>query len=156
MELFKKLNLKDQQLIYVLNAPAGFGGELSRLPAGVTVKNSLAGAGQVAFLLAFVTRQKEVDDLASALPALTAPDAIIWLAYPKGTSKNYTCEFNRDTGWAEMGKNGFEPVRQVAIDADWSALRFRNPDYIKKMTRSFAMTEKGKQKVAAARRASKK
>lgn len=156
MDVFKKLNLKDQTPIYVLQAPASFDSEVRRLPATVTVKRKLTGAAAIDFLLAFVTRRQEVNELAQTLPALAAPDAVIWLAYPKGTSKKYACEFNRDTGWAEMGKSGFEPVRQVAIDDDWSALRFRNPDHIKKMTRSFAMTEKGKQKVAAARVAEKK
>ncbi len=34
-----------------------------------------------------------------------------------------------------MGAVGFEGVRQVAIDEDWSALRFRRVEYIKRMTR---------------------
>jgi len=156
MEVFKKLNLKTHKVIYLLQAPAGFTAEVNRLPADVTVKTSLEGASGVEFLLAFVTRQAEVNQLAGMLPSLVAADAMVWLAYPKGTSKKYTCEFNRDSGWAEMGTNGFEPVRQVAIDEDWSALRFRNPDYIKTMTRGFAMTEKGKQKVAASRHTKQK
>lgn len=28
--------------------------------------------------------------------------------------------FDRDTGWDTMGEASFEPVRQVAIDDDWS------------------------------------
>jgi hypothetical protein len=34
-----------------------------------------------------------------------------------------------------MGEAGFEPVRMVAIDEDWSALRFRRAEFIKNMTR---------------------
>jgi hypothetical protein len=34
-----------------------------------------------------------------------------------------------------MGKAGFEPVRMVAIDEDWSALRFRRVEFIKTMNR---------------------
>ena len=62
-------------------------------------------------------------------------DAIVWFCYPKQTSKRYTCEFNRDTGWQVLADHRFEPVRQVAFDEDWSALRFRNIDYIKRLTR---------------------
>jgi len=29
------------------------------------------------------------------------------------------------TGWNMLGHEGFEPVRMVAIDEDWSAKRFR-------------------------------
>ncbi|TAE26028.1 MAG: hypothetical protein EAZ91_18465 [Cytophagales bacterium] len=56
--------------------------------------------------------------------------------YPKQSSKKYRCEFNRDTGWASVGAAGFEPVRQVAINDDWSALRFRRAAYLKKITRN--------------------
>jgi hypothetical protein len=35
----------------------------------------------------------------------------------------------------------------VAVDEDWSALRFRKVEYIKMMTRKFeALSEKGKEK----------
>lgn len=43
------------------------------------------------------------------------------------TSKNYKCDFNRDSEWISLGKYNLEPVRQVAIDDDFSALRFRIP-----------------------------
>ena len=54
------------------------------------------------------------------------PDAIFWMAYPKGTSKRYKgADINRDTAHARMGKLGFEGVSLVAIDDDWSAMRFK-------------------------------
>ncbi len=33
------------------------------------------------------------------LAARAAGDALLWFAYPKGTSKKYTCDFHRDDGW---------------------------------------------------------
>jgi hypothetical protein len=131
---FAKLNLKDQSDILIVNAPASFEPEIASL-RGVTVRRALSDAKQVAFSLAFVTKQKEVDNLARVIGKKASGDAIVWLAYPKGSSKKYTCEFNRDTGWASMGEAGFEPVRMVAIDEDWSALRFRRAEFIKTMTR---------------------
>jgi hypothetical protein len=62
-------------------------------------------------------------------------DALLWFAYPKGTSKRYHCEFNRDTGWQVIRDAGFDSVRQVAIDEDWSALRFRRVEFIKDSVR---------------------
>ena len=56
------------------------------------------------------------------------------MAYPKGTSKRYTCEFHRDNGWAALEAAGFEGVRMVAIDEDWSALRFRRKEFVKSST----------------------
>lgn len=50
-----------------------------------------------------------------------------------------------------MRKAGSEPVRQVAIDENWSALRFGRVGFNKKTTRSFAMTEGGKAKAKKGR-----
>src|SRR5262245_40969054 len=137
--VFGKLNLKDQDEIVVLNAPASFEPELKSLD-GVTIKRGLADAASIVFSLAFVTKQKEVDSLGKAIAKKAEGDAIVWFAYPKGSSKRYTCEFNRDKGWAVLGDAGFEPVRMVAIDEDWSALRFRRVAFIKSMTRDTRAT----------------
>ena len=143
--VFQKLNLKDQSEIVVVNAPASFEPELAAL-AGVSVLRDARAAKVISFAIAFAIKQKEVDAAAKAITAKASGDAVIWFAYPKGSSKKYTCEFNRDTGWAELARAGYEPVRQVAIDGDWSALRFRKVEHIKTMTRSFAATEAGKAK----------
>jgi hypothetical protein len=144
--VFTKLNLKDQSPVFVVNAPDSFLPEMQSLDPGIKVVNGLPKGQKGAFVLGFCTRQKQVDELAEKADKILEGDGLLWIAYPKGTSKKFTCDFNRDTGWAILGKLGFEPVRQVAIDEDWSALRFRRVEYIKKMTRSFAMTEEGKKK----------
>jgi len=131
---FDKLNLKDQKQILVLGSPQSFERELAAL-RGVTVARNLDELNETQFSLAFVTKQKEVDALAKAISKRAKGDAVVWFAYPKGSSKKYKCEFSRDTGWAALGKAGFEPVRMVAIDEDWSALRFRRVEFIKTMTR---------------------
>ena len=143
--LFKKLNLKEQTELVILNAPESFDAELEPLEH-YTIQRDLKGVKRVQFVLAFATTQSQVDAAAKALAAKLEGDALVWFAYPKGSSKKYKCEFNRDTGWAVLGQIGLEPVRQVAIDQDWSALRFRRVEFIKTMTRSFAMTAEGKAK----------
>ena len=132
--VFAKLNLKDQKEIVVLNAPASFEPELASLK-GVGIVRDLKKARQVAFSLAFVTKQEQVDALAPAVGGKAEGDAVVWFAYPKGSSKKYKSEINRDSGWRPMGQQGFEPVRMVAIDEDWSAVRFRRIEYIKTMNR---------------------
>ena len=142
---FEKLNLKNQTIILVLNAPAGFEPELAALH-GVTVLRNLQPLDAIDFSLAFVTTQKEVDTLAKAIAKRAKSDAVVWFAYPKGTSKQYKSEINRDTGWQALGQAGFEPVRAVAIDEDWSAVRFRRVEFIKTMTRAneHRMTTQGR------------
>ena len=96
-EIFEKLNLKDQQEILVLHAPESFQPELARLPV-LTIHHHIESVPEISFFLAFVTRKSEVDALAGAVAARTPGDAIVWFAYPKGTSKRFECDFNRDTG----------------------------------------------------------
>jgi hypothetical protein len=146
--VFDKLNLKGQTEILALNAPTSFEAELATLQ-GVRVARDAGAIDAITFALAFVTRQAEVDAIAGVVAAKARGDAVIWFAYPKGSSKRYRCEFNRDTGWAKLGEYGFEAVRQVAIDEDWSALRFRRVEYIKTMRRAEerAMTAQGKSRV---------
>ena len=132
--VFDKLNLKGQTEILVLDAPESFAGELQGL-RGVKVLRSLTGVKEVSFALAFVTRQAEVDKLSAALAKKAVGDVLLWFAYPKGTSKKYTCDFNRDTGWEALRKLEFDTVRQVAIDQDWSALRFRRNEFIGRAAR---------------------
>lgn len=147
--VFDKLNLKHQTEILVLNPPASFEPELAGLD-NVSVRRSPAEVEALDFFLAFAIKQNEVDEAARIVAGKTRGDAVVWFAYPKGTSKKYECEFNRDTGWAALGAEGFEPVRQVAIDEDWSALRFRRVEYIKSMTRNkqAPISEQGKVKTA--------
>ena len=141
--VFQKLNLKDQKEIVVLNAPQSFEGELAAL-RHVAVRRALAGVKHIDFSLAFVTKQNEVDAFAKSIASKAAGDAVVWFAYPKGSSKNYKCEFNRDTGWNSVGKQGLEPVRMVAIDEDWSAVRFRRVEFIKNLTRGRALSPQAK------------
>ncbi len=116
------------------------------------VVDSIAKLKSISFAIVFATKQTEVNKAAEQIEKKAEEDAVLWFCYPKGTSKKYKCDFNRDTGWEKLGELGYEGVRAVAIDEDWSALRFRKAEHIKTMTRSFAMTEVGKKKVAAAKK----
>jgi hypothetical protein len=127
--IFGKLNLKKHREILVLDAPASFEKEIKTLK-GVTVLRELGAARHIAFSLVFCTRQAQLDRASRAIAARAQGDAILWFAYPKGTSRNFSCDFNRDDGWDVIRAAGFDTVRQVAIDADWSALRFRRVEFI--------------------------
>jgi hypothetical protein len=128
--IFEKLNLKGQREVVVLNAPASFEPELKSLK-GVTVHRDLKKVDESPFSLAFVTKKSEVDALAGPIAERARGDAIVWFAYPKRTSKKYQCDFNRDNGWDKLQALGWETVRAVAIDEDWSAVRFRRSEFVK-------------------------
>jgi|SRR5579872_1160829 len=147
--VFDKLNLKDQKQILVLNSPESFEPELKSLR--IAVQRDLKSSAAIEFSLAFVTEQKEVDTLGKAIAKKAQGDAVIWFAYPKGSSKKYKSKINRDSGWKVLGDAGFEPVRMVAIDEDWSAVRFRRADFIKTLTRDkkYRLSAQGKARAKA-------
>lgn len=129
--LFNKLNLKHQRAIVVLNAPAMFEAELQAL-GDVEIIRAPEQVTSFEFALVFATQKRELDNLATRLIKNAKADAVLWFAYPKGSSKNYQCDFNRDNGWDVMTNAGYDGVRMVAIDDDWSALRFRQTEFIKR------------------------
>ena len=145
--VFKKLNIKQKEA-FVLNAPAEFEGELLAIQPDITIKKDIGADDEIEFVLTFVKTKADIDQMTPAINEKLKGDAVVWFAYPKGASKKYKAEINRDRGWEILGKSGFEAVRQISIDDDWSAVRFRKVEFIKTMSRrqDFAMTEHGKQK----------
>ncbi len=141
---FKKLNFKNQDKILALNSPESFENELLAMAEVAGIIKSENEIRDIDFALVFVTKQQQIDEIIFRIFPKLNGDAVLWFCYPKGTSKKYTCDFNRDTGWSGLKKYNLEPVRQVAVDEDWSALRFRKREYIKMMTRKEANFNKSK------------
>ncbi|MEO1448195.1 MAG: hypothetical protein AAFV07_01640 [Bacteroidota bacterium] len=148
--IFKKLNFKEEEKIAILHAPDSFAAESEAMKAITVVESGLTEGMTYHFVLAFVEQEA---DLLALIPRLEGifvkNDPLLWIAYPKKSSKKYTSDMSRDSdAWLGVGEMGFEGVRQVAIDADWSALRFRQVAFIKQMKRKTlrAMSEEGKKR----------
>ncbi len=122
--VFEKLNLKHETAIVVLDAPESFESELSTL-RDIRIARDVASGTPVHFALAFAITHAALNRAIERVVTNAATDAKLWFAYPKQSSKRYRCDFNRDRGWEALTAAGYESVRQVAIDDDWSALRFR-------------------------------
>ena len=146
--IWKKLNFKAQPVIYCFDPPKSFKKVLTGAPVDTLLQDTLPEEADLQFVLCFVTQQQQIDDWVPKIAKRLDGDAHVWFAYPKKSSKNYTCDFDRDHGWQIMGNFDLEPVRMVSIDSDWSALRFRKVEFIKKMTRrkSMALSKAGKEK----------
>lgn len=146
--LIKKLNFKDQKVIAILGAPESFVPIVEVWQDLATVDTHLKQDMAYPFLLCFVRSKADVVQFSEQLTGHLAEDALLWFAYPKKSSKQYQTDISRDDGWQAVGALGFEGVRQVAIDEDWSALRFRATEYIKELTRknSMALSHLGKKR----------
>jgi hypothetical protein len=110
MSLESKLALKGRGLT-VVGAPKGF--SLGPAPGD-------AGDGA---LLVFVTTAAHLDEHVDRIVASATADRVTWVAYPKGGQLG--TDLNRDSLAGILTKRGIQPVTQIAIDATWSALRFR-------------------------------
>ncbi len=142
--LVKKLNVKDQSKPFlVLNAPKAFDELRGEFTA---VLHSEPEADHTyPFVMAFGATMEELKGVAGRAASAVEPGGLLWLCYPKKSSKLYKgSDCSRESVAPMLAGEGYEPVRQIAIDEDWSALRFKPAGDIKTMTRKFAVTEAGK------------
>ncbi|MDN3686867.1 hypothetical protein [Cyclobacterium jeungdonense] len=142
--IFKKLNFKSQEKVVLVDAPESFKQHIEAIKA-LTQTSDGQKEEVIEFALVFGKTKAEMEANVRTILSKLTSDAIFWVAYPKSNSKTYRSDYNRDSGWELLGDWGMEPVRQVAIDQDWSALRFRKVENIRQLTRKFGLiTEKRK------------
>lgn len=130
-DLLSKLNYSEQERIAVLNAEDNFYASLSDELKNVTIDKEIDPRYPYNFIILFVKSVSDVEFLTPIVLHNLMADGVLWLCYPKKTSKKYRSDIDRDHGWKVLNDAGLHGIRMVAIDADWSALRFRNIKYIK-------------------------
>jgi len=133
--LIKKLNFKSNSEILTLNVPNDLTPILDLFLSETICINDVNQIANIEFALIFVLEQNAIDDILPLIKNKLLGDCIIWFCYPKKSSKKYKCNIDRDHGWEILGTYGFEPVRQISINEDFSALRFRKIEHIKNITR---------------------
>ena len=94
--LAKKMKLQAGQQATLVNAPEGYLKELGPLPANVTVSQKIEKLSD--WVQMFVKSKAELDALFPKVLKLLKPNAILWISFPKGTSKIQT-DLTRDKGW---------------------------------------------------------
>lgn len=148
--VFKKLQLKEQNDLLIVAAPEEFEAAIESLGPDLRVSRDWRSPRRRGFVLVFVRSCAEIEALAPRAVQRLEADGLLWFAYPKKSSRRYSCDIGRDDSWGPLGELGFEGVRMIAVDEDWSALRLRETDRIKKFTRraSFAISPKGKRRGA--------
>jgi hypothetical protein len=117
MTVATKLQLKAGQGIAVLGAPQDIKIDL---PAGAHRVPSSEAADAI---IVFVRTAHELDEHGAPAIAAALGDRLTWVAYPKAGQLG--TDLNRDVLARLVSRHGVRPVRQVAIDDVWSALRFR-------------------------------
>ncbi|CAM3397210.1 DUF3052 domain-containing protein [Marinicrinis lubricantis] len=127
--LLKKLQYKEEGPMLIVGSPQQFAGTMKELaPYEIHTEPK---EDHYNFILIFVKSQHEVEQYAGMAVERLHSDGVLWFAYPKKTSKKYEADIHRDRGWDALNCLNYTGVRQIAIDEDWSALRFRHKDLIK-------------------------
>ncbi|MDP4172152.1 MAG: hypothetical protein Q8906_16195 [Bacillota bacterium] len=120
-ELLKKLRYKEGRAL-IMNAPEGY---------SLGIESDVSPEGTYDFVQLFVQNREDVKKwFADTIPFLK-DDALLWVTYPKKTSKIKT-DINRDVLRTMVEEETpYRTVTLVAVDETWSALRFRHVDKVK-------------------------
>ena len=126
--LAKKLLVKPGATVRVLGAPDGYAEVLNPLPPGATRRHAESADPDVPPADVVLAFARHADDLARLAPeafAAVRKGGVLWIAYPKGGVKAGT-DLNRDILHEAVERTyGWTGVSLVAVDARWSAMRFR-------------------------------
>lgn len=129
--LLNKLNYKGQTRIAIINAEDNYRLSLTNELKDVRTDTEIDQRYPYEFMIFFVKRISEVEKLSPVALHNLSADGILWFCYPKKSSKKYISDIDRDHGWNALNDSNFYGIRVVAVDDDWSAMRFRNIRYIK-------------------------
>ena len=117
--LAKKLKLKPGSNAAVVHAPDGY---LNSLQHDAAISPSLRG--KYDWIQIFVKNKAELDALSPKATRALKPESMLWITFPKGTSKIQT-DLTRDKGWDKVQKLGLKWINLVSIDETWSAFSMR-------------------------------
>ena len=118
--LVKKLGIAEGFKVLLIDAPPEYRALLSPLPAGVSFITAANSATN--FVHAFATKRLELARLLPSLRRKLPHDALIWVSWPKKTSKVPT-DITENTIREVALPLGFVDVKVCAVTDVWSGLK---------------------------------
>jgi hypothetical protein len=120
--LLKKIKLKPGQHAAIINAPDGYVEALQPLPEDVEMAGDLVGTFD--WVQLFVRTQAELEQVLPRVRAALKPAGMLWITFPKGTSKIQT-DLTRDKGWDALRSLDLKWINLISVDDTWSAFSLR-------------------------------
>lgn len=121
--VLEKLQIQNEKNFLIQGLPSSIEKPFAKMNYAKSV-TPLLHLKKIDFALVFAVNIKQLSGIiAEVVPALQ-PDAKLWVAYPKLTSKIYS-ELCRDYNWDVLSNEGYDGVYQVALDSVWMAIRFQ-------------------------------
>jgi hypothetical protein len=114
-----RLLIKKGSRIKIIGAPDGYVDAL-----GYAGGAESGDPRSLDLIQAFVKSRLELEELLAQVKSELQPGGIIWITYPKGTSK-MKADINRDTIAAYAKTLGLQAVAMISVDDTWSALRLK-------------------------------
>lgn len=128
--LAKKLRLLADHTVALVNAPAGISELLEPGPKAIVTE--LRPNETFDAVVLFVNNAEELRRLGPDAIRASKPNGLLWISYPKGGPARGATDLPATPWWVQrdvLGEatsmTGYKPVSFVAIDADWTALRFK-------------------------------
>jgi len=118
--LAKKLGIKPGYLVCAIEAPDDYAELLAPLPEGVKFESRPSPLTNLAHL--FVTHKSDLANHLGSLRRKLAPEATIWVSWPKQASKIPTT-IKEDTIRELAFPLGLVDVKVCAVTAVWSGLK---------------------------------
>lgn len=119
--LAKKLGIKENCRIGLVNAPKDFQSGLGELPHGVTFVKRMTSSLDI--ILFFVLKEQELARDFARLAQKLVANGMIWIAWPKKSSGVAT-----DLSFERVQRIGLDAglvdVKICAVDETWSGLKF--------------------------------
>jgi len=118
----QKLRIKENFALLTINAPADFKKNIGELPRGVRISNDSKIYNQVHW---FVMNKAQMDKELNSVLKLVNDGVILWIYYPKGTSKVQT-DLTRDKGWDNLlNHDELSWISLISFDDTWSTFGSR-------------------------------
>ncbi|MFH1179506.1 MAG: hypothetical protein V1710_04015 [Candidatus Bathyarchaeota archaeon] len=121
----EKLRIMPGYRVMLIDEPEGYRENMG-LPEGVEI---VTGKGkEVDLAQLFVTDMKGLKDKLPKLKKMMKKNGVIWVTYPKGTSKlakEGNVDINRDSIWKYGDEIGLTGVSMISIDDTWSGFRMK-------------------------------
>ena len=136
--VLKNLRIAGHDPVLIMNSPPEYEQLLMHIDARIHTEPQLS----YTFAHVFVKSEEEIErDVKQAVQSLEE-DGYLWVSFPKPSSTKYKGDISRDNGVRILVALGFEPMTQISIDDDWSALRFEHVDYARSIKHEEGMAEK--------------
>jgi hypothetical protein len=119
----KKLGIKPDHLVALIDAPLGFDVTLGDLPIGVAVYSDSANRLPIDVIVLFTKSEKKLRKKFKVVAKRLAPAGGLWIAWPKRASGVAT-DLTENAVRAIGLEAGLVDNKVCAVDDIWSGLRF--------------------------------